>query len=773
MPNPVTRRSIIDHFQPADITFSDLTSVLSRASRPATAKTAMLLAFLMLFSSSVNAACKGVNCVCVPSEIAFKSPTSKPNADGKYPISLEADDVESQGQEVVTLVGNAEVAQGRRTIVADKIQYYRETERVVADGNVEIVTEEGSYLSSDSIDVHAPTQIGQLINSKFKMASGITSENGIDTVQLASRGSAGVVNLEGEGVMTLEDASYTTCNEGNQDVMIYSKNLELDNISGVGKARNATVRFKGVAIFYAPYLSFPLNDERKTGWLTPSFGNDEDSGNVLEFPWYWNIAKNQDATITPRFYTDRGVQLAGEYRRVSEFSNTFIYGEILPDDDLFDDDRTLLTVQHFQQFSNSITGAINYNDVSDIDYFDDLRRNDTQFFSATFVPRDIQLNYSSQYLSATIRANEYQIIDDIFNNANTPFERLPAITIATNLPDGPYGLKYNLGASYTSFVSDTRQEGDRLALTPYVELPLNNAWGYVKPRVSYHFRTYDLDDVADGVEDNPSFAVPIFSVDSGLYLEKNTSFFGKSAIQTLEPRLFYAFAPDEDQSDVPIFDTSQVSLDNVTNIFRENRFFGEDRVGDTNQLTLGLTTRFIDSETGDERLRASLGQLILLDDLEENLFGQTIESGFGDVLGEVRTELPGGWSAYSFAQYDVEESELRTARFDLGYAPKDDSRKRLSLGYYFVNRLNTDTDQVTLNLDWPIADRWQFRAQERFSIEDSESLFTQLELEYNACCWKARFTAQERITDRNIDEKRQAFFFELELTSLGSFSSGL
>ena len=428
---------------------------------------------LLASSAPVNAACKNHDCVCKPSELEFATPTAQLNEDGQFPIVLEADDVTTTGDEVVTLTGNAEVSQGRQTVVADKLEYYRETERVVAQGNVEVISPNGDYLSADSVDVVTSTSIGSLENAQFKLAKGLTSEGGVDTVQIDSRGSADKVSLEGEGFVRLEGAEYSNCNEGNDSVVIAAKEIELDRLTGVGKARNAVLRFQGVPIFYTPYISFPINDERKTGFLTPGFGSDEESGNVLEIPWYWNIAKNQDATITPRFYTDRGVQLAGEYRRVSEFSNTFIYGEILPDDDLFDDDRTLLTVQHFQQFSNSITGAINYNDVSDIDYFDDLRRNDTQFFSATFVPRDIQLNYSSQYLSATIRANEYQIIDDIFNNANTPFERLPAITIATNLPDGPYGLKYNLGASYTSFVSDTRQEGDRLALTPYVELPQN------------------------------------------------------------------------------------------------------------------------------------------------------------------------------------------------------------------------------------------------------------------------------------------------------------
>ena len=248
----------------------------------------------------------------------------------------------------------------------------------------------------------------------------------------------------------------------------------------------------------------------------------------------------------------------------------------------------MLSIQHFQQITENLSAQINYNDVSDVDYFNDLR-SDIRSFSTTFVPRDIQLNYSHRYFRLGARANEYQIIDDRVSSANAPYERLPSLTFSTSLPEGPYGLNYGLNASYTDFRSDTRIEGSRTSVNPYAELPFENLWGYVKPRISIHSSSYSLDNVAPGVEDSPSFTVPIFSIDSGLYFEKNTNWFGESALQTLEPRLFYAYAPDEDQSDVPIFDTSQVSLNNFSNIFRANRFFGNDRIGDTNQLTLGLT----------------------------------------------------------------------------------------------------------------------------------------------------------------------------------------
>jgi LPS-assembly protein len=735
---------------------------------------ASLIIVSALTASPSYAACKMLGCACTPSEIQFASPAMQPNEDGQYAMSLEADNVSAEGQDIVTLSGNAEIAQGRQTIVADELKYYRSTERVVANGNVEMISENGDYLSSDSIDVHAPTQIGQLSNTQFKLAKGIRSADGIDTVLIDSRGSAGVLNLEGEGLLRLENAKYTTCPEGDDSVMISAKHLELDQNGGVGKARGATIRFKGLPVFYAPYISFPINDERKTGLLTPGFGSDEESGNIIDFPWYWNIAKNQDATITPRYYSDRGTQLGVEYRLLTQNSNTYVYGEVLPDDELFGDDRDLLTIQHYQRFTDRLSGKINYNDVSDVDYFDDLR-NDVRYFSATYVPRDVLLDYSHDYFRISALAKEYQIIDPIIPESRKPYERMPSLSFSTALPDGPMGMKYGINASHTNFSHASRVEGTRTAIDPYVQIPFENLWGYVKPTLSVHHRSYSLENRAEGLPEDPSFAVPIFSVDAGVYFEKNTKWFGDSALQTLEPRIFYAYAPEEEDQDLaPIFDTSQVSLNNFGNIFRSNRFYGSDRVGDTNQITLGLTTRITDNETGDQRLKASFGQLYLIDDLQQNLYSSSpIESGLGDFLAEIRTESKGPWTTYAFVQYDHKESEVRTTRFSFGYEPKDDNRKRVSVGYYRSNGVSRDVDQLTVNVNWPISDRWQFFGAERYSIEDSESLSTDAGLEYNSCCWKLRFIGQDRISNRNIDEKKTSFFIELELTALGRFRSGL
>jgi len=231
-----------------------------------------------------------------------------------------------------------------------------------------------------------------------------------------------------------------------------------------------------------------------------------------------------------------------------------------------------------------------------------------------------------------------------------------------------------------------------------------------------------------------------------------------------------------------LFDSSNVNLNNFSNIFRVNRFFGQDRFADTNQVTLGLTSRIIDESTGDERIKASIGQIYYLDDLEQSLNGdEAVEQGFGDFLAELRTYGSGNWSTYSFLQYNHDDDRIRTARFDLSYQPKGDDRKRFSVGYYYselddgflTSSQVNDVDQLTLSLYWPIANRWQLSVEERYSLEDSESLFRDVSIEYNACCWKLRLSAQDRLSNRDIDDRRTSVFLELELTSLGSIRSGL
>ena len=386
----------------------------------------------------------------------------------------------------------------------------------------------------------------------------------------------------------------------------------------------------------------------------------------------------------------------------------------------------------------------------------------------------MSVNYAHELFNLNVRFNEFELVDSALTNLTEPLQRLPSINFNTRFDRLDNGIKYGVDWNFTNFESGSDIEGKSLAASPYIEQAFESSWGYVKPAVSLNYRAFELDNVALGQDQDPSFTVPALSIDSGLVFEKNINWFGGNALQTLEPRLFYAYAPDEDQDDVPLFESSTVNFNNYSNIFRVNRFFGQDRFADTNQVTLGLTSRVIDENSGVELIKASVGQVYYIDDLEQSLVSNDgVEQGFGDFLFELRTRGNSPWSTYSFIQYDHEDDDIRTARFDVAYEPKDDNRKRVSVGYYVSDlEAQDDIDQLLVDLSWPITDRWQFSAQERYSFEDSESLYRDVGLEYNACCWKLRLRAQDRVTGRSFDEKRSSFFIELELTGLGTIRGG-
>ena len=291
-----------------------------------------------------------------------------------------------------------------------------------------------------------------------------------------------------------------------------------------------------------------------------------------------------------------------------------------------------------------------------------------------------------------------------------------------------------------------------------------------------HNRSYSLNNIEEGQNDNPSFTVPIFSVDAGITLEKNTTWLGKNALHTLEPRVFYAFAPEENQDDVPDFDTSPVSLNSFGSLFREGRFTGEDRVGDTNQITFGLTSEISDAETGDRRLQIEIGQLYLIDDLEVNLNeGEVIESGLGDFLANFSIQGEHAWSASAFLRYDHDENDIENLSVSVNYRPNNNSRKSIGIDYYIFNNFsdNNQTDQLQIDAFWPITDRWSFFGSERYSFEDSESLSTTLGFEYDGCCWKFRVVGSESTRINGFDDKETGIFVELELNSIGAIQQGV
>lgn len=758
-----------------------------------------------------------------------------PSDDGRplteYPIELEADEMGTDDGNTVVLSGDAEVVQGNQAIKADKLVYRKEEDRLDAVGEVVVYTPFGDRIEADRMDIELETFIGEADNPRFRIAerdsirdqsllgdSGSSAptlrellaiDAGSETTfredqanktdekpgesTVRARGSAKKVYFEGHDLMRLETVEYTTCLEGHDDVVISATEVELDKADNVGIARNVKLKFMDVPIFYFPYLSFPITSERKTGFLFPGFGRQDDAGVVLEAPWYWNIAPNVDATFVPRYYERRGTQLAAEVRYLTESSTGSVRAEVLPNDKLIvdpdvDSDRSAFSFRHEQLFSDRLTGRIEYEDASDAFYYDDFDT-DVEITSSTHLPRLADLSYFGDFWQFSGRFTEYKTLDDDIDVIDRPYQRLPQLNANGTIPLLDDLLELGLLGEWTNFQRDSGLTGTRLDLTPSISLPYRQVYGFVVPKLAYRFTNYSLEDLADSQfdDDSPSRAVPVLSVDSGLYFDRDTTWRGKDHVQTLEPRLFYTYIPFEDQRDLPNFDTSELSFDVFSDLFRENRFQGADRVGDTSQLTVALTSRLLNDATGLESLSASIGQILFMKDREVDLDTTPISDADGttededgdqvvenlpdtrstsDLLASLDAQFNDEWSVGSFIRYDTDESEVGFGTIDLEY--ERNARQRLQFGYLYSGE---NTEQLDLRVAWPISSRWDFRARERYDLDRNVHQETTVSLGYDACCWGIDFTYQRRVSRRE-DEYKNSFFVVFELTGLGRIRSG-
>ncbi len=707
--------------------------------------------------------------ICVPDLLTLPAPGPAPEKAGDpLPIELEGDEVETVKTDIVSMRGNATLKRGRQTMSADEIRYHRQTDEVEGKGNVVLHSQTGDRLEASSVKLQVETFIGEAEAVEYRLAKRDRVPEDPDKAFVNARGSAEKIFFEGHDIMRLENVRYTTCAEGKDDVFLTASAITIDQAIGQGSAKHLKVRFKNVPIFYFPQVTFPINDERKSGFLYPSFGSQEGSGFVMQTPYYWNIAPNYDATFYPRIYAKRGVKLGAEFRYLTPGAEGTLFGEYLPSDSEFnDDDRGAYKIRHRQEFSSRWRSNVGVDWVTDNQYLDDFS-NDIQISSAFFLPQFAEVFYTGELWNFQGRLYAYQTVDDTIPATSEPYDRLPQFRVISKLPRGPYGLRYGLESELVNFQQPELFDGWRWDITPFVRLPLDNTWGYLTPKVSLRHTSYSLKDVAEGEADRPSRSVPVFSLDSGVFFERLTAWRGTSMLHTLEPRAFYVYIPKENQDDLPVFDTGFLNLNNFGNIFRENRFFGRDRVGDTNQVTLALTSRFMEAESGTEWIRGSIGQIFFLEDRVENFTpGQEFTNDTSDFLAEVVARLSTSWSAFGYLQYDDDESKVREGKLDLRFRPQ--SRKYIDLSYRFSRDA---LEQVEVAAEWPLGSpRWHALLSERYSIRDEENLETRVGIEYDSCCWKLRGFFQSR--KDNNSQARNAFIVELELTGLTTISSGL
>ncbi|MCH8301172.1 MAG: LPS assembly protein LptD [Proteobacteria bacterium] len=556
-----------------------------------------------------------------------------------------------------------------------------------------------------------------------------------------ARGEASVLEISQDGRLRLVDVGYTTCPPESNDWIIEASEIELDTRTGVGKARGVRLRFQGVPILYTPYLSFPITDARKSGVLTPEIGSTGRSGNELSIPYYWNIAENYDATLTPRLLTERGLQFGTEFRYLLENSDGILEVEYLPDDTKFDENRHQIRFEHQTLFASGWRNQIDFRDVSDNQYFEDLGGS-LSAASITHLNRSLAFDFFGENWSLFGRVQEFQTIDSAILPEDEPYRRLPQIYARGYWPDNILGLTYSLDTELVYFDRDVGVTGWRLNAAPQVALPIEKPGWFVIPAAAVDHTRYDLQNTSVGQDKQPSRTVPIVSLDTGLKFERLMKF-EEQRVQTLEPRLLYVHVPHREQSGLPVFDTITPDL-NLVQLYRKNRFLGVDRIADMDQLSIGITSRIIDVNTGRELMSATIGQALYLSEQNVTLPGESpIVSDSSDYIAEIR------FLVYENLNFDVGHQwggEGGTAQSEARLQYRPQSNKILNFAYRFRRQ---SLEQGDVSWSWPLSQSWNFVGRYNFSFRDDEVLEQFYGLEYESCCWGLRLVSRRYISARD------------------------
>ncbi len=678
--------------------------------------------------------------------------------------------------------GDAELQRDDMLLTADKVTYHELTDEAEAEGKV--VLERGSnVIRGPRARLVVGDRVGEVESPQYALSRAEPAALAGDAPRTVSgSGEADVLRLEGENQYRLDNATWTTCSASDPDWYIKARELELDYDREIGTARGGSIVFMDTPIFWMPWAEFPLNGQRQSGFLPPTFGSSNKTGVDFTQPYYWNIAPNYDATIAPRFMSRRGVQIGGEVRYLGEDYRGTTRVEWMPEDRVTGEDRRLGSIQHQHRFAPNFYGTLDLNAVSDDSYFEDLSSS-IGVASRTNLLREGRLVYAGGWWTASARAQRYQTLSPDEGVTNTePYRRLPQLTLDAARADLPGGMLAELETEFVRFehkdADKNRDEANRFVAYPQLSLPMQGAAWFLTPKAGLHYSRYEVDRSPVSRFDTTSItrSIPVLSLDSGLFFERETKLFGGDYVQTLEPRLFYLRVPDKEQEDIPIFDTNRFDV-GFAQIFAENRFSGKDRIGDANDLTAALTTRFIDAETGAERLRALIGQRYYFSDQQISLYNESElrRAGRGnEILAGLGGQINKRVSIDSYMQYNTETS--RTERLNANIRYRDGFARVLNLSYRYAPNLVIDREDDIVGLEdidvsgqWPLARGWYGVGRVTHSLKDNRVTEAIAGLEYDGGCWVFR-TAMHRFAI-DEDDVTNAIFVQLELNDLAGIGS--
>ena len=671
------------------------------------------------------------------------------------------------------LSGNVAVNIGGRELHCERLSFNALTQELKLAGTVRyedaalrVTGDAGSYGSAGAQFTHAQFEL----------------------LQHAGRGEAEAVSTPHANLVVLDRVTYTTCPKGKADWELRARRITLNTRSKRGTGSSTRVVFKGVPMLYLPWISFPLTSDRQTGLLFPTLGSTSRSGATLSIPWYWNIAANQDLSATPTIYSRRGLGLGAEYRLLTHSGSGALRATYLHSDRLTDTNRSWLRANATRYLSSSWRAQLDAQQVSDTHYFEDFA-DGPQATSITFLPRDLRVGMRGDVWQVGLQLLKFQTLDDQPDPSNCqppgstncqlyllpedrPYAELPRLT-ATAHWRGTSGLGSTLETELIDFHRDTGATGWRGRVQPGINYEYTRPGFYVRPGVNWDFTAYRLQR-APTTNATPSRSLPILTFDSALQLERSAGR-GGARLVTLEPRINYVYIPYRDQSTLPVFD-SDLPDPNFVSLFRANRYAGFDRIGDANNLTVGLTARMLQSSTGQQYLSATVGQTLHFSPacvtlpLEQpcaTMPGNTADTRRrSDLLANLDLTAYRNWNLHYDLAWNPDLSHTEKSLLALQYLPA--GNKVVNLGYRYTRG---SVEQAEASAAWPVGKHWDLYGRRVYSFRDRRPIETFAGLQYRASCWGLRLVIRDSVSSRS-GTRDTGWYLQLELKGLSSVGSG-
>lgn len=748
------------------------------------------------------------------------------------------------------IIGNVEVTQIGRQLTGNKaISYYnkktKKIERIDVLGNV-YLRQPGLLAVGNRGIVFPQKKTAALDNAIYRYQipqqpreKVYNKQHQLKSIYIKGRnyrGDAKQIHQDKPQHIIIHNATLTTCSPNSNAWHMSSTTLKLDKKSGNGTAYNALLFINHIPIFYTPFIQFPIDNRRKSGFLAPNIGYSSSNGLNLTLPYYWNMAPNYDMTITPNYFHNRGVKLDTLFRYLDFTGSGQAYFSYLPNDKAFTelqsdvangkeyqntsenlkntllsapDNRFELAWEDSHQYTDNLQTNIDIDYVNDDEYLLDfpnapLRTNTdlNNIVPTTQLHQVINANYATNHWTTDIELENFQSLHPISlpeGSTRDQYARAPDLDLTGIYPDFWRNLNFNFNGEISHFIHPLLQRdyitdlpsvtGYRYNMLPSIDLYLAKAWGYVDPKITDTQSFYDLDNPVIN-QTNPDLSqkpylhrnVPIFDIDSGLYFDRNTTIDNVSFIQTLEPRLFYLYAPFVNQDNFPNFDTSLSTPSSFDQLFDINRFQGDDRYGDANHLAWGLTSRLIENKDGQNVLAMSIGQIVYFENRDVTLSGTPSNLDTDQVsplIGQVAWQLTDGWNLTGNLAYDTARNFLNNSNISLQY--NVNNNKYLDAGYTFIRNGETsglNLKQVNLGLVWPIGVHWHTIGGVVYNISREFPQTYIYGLQYDSCCWAVRVLGAKRFlgfeSNGTSPKYDPGVYVQFELTGLTTqgFSSG-